>query len=79
MTDTEHKIAVYVPDSEAKLFLLFKEHQDIITLLLEKDVFKQKNAAITLNFDHKGMVQTIERRDWLYNVRHESKSINTSI
>jgi len=67
------KIAIFVPDSEAKLFIEFQKHYDLFTLLLEKDVFKQKNAAITLNFDNTGSLQAIERRDFLYSVRHDKK------
>lgn len=73
MTENPQKIAVFVPDEEAKAFLAFKEHQAVITLLIDRGVFGQKNAAITLNFDNLGALQAIERRDFLYSSRLEAK------
>lgn len=64
-------IAVYMPDEEAQRYLIFKENYNVICLLIEKGVFKQKSAAITLNFDGKGLLQNIERRDFLFNRRFD--------
>lgn len=64
-------IAVYMPNEEAAKYLIFKENYNVICLLIEKGVFKQKSAAVTLNFDSNGSLQTIERRDFLFNRRFE--------
>lgn len=64
-------IPVYMPDEEARKYLIFKENYNMICLLIEKNVFSQKSAAITLNFDGQGSLQTIERRDYLFNRRFE--------
>lgn len=60
------KIAIYVLDDEAKKFMLFQQHYELFSLLLEKGVFDQKSAAISLHFDHLGTLQTIQRADFLY-------------
>ncbi len=67
----DQKIAIYIPDEEAKKFLLFQQHYELFTLLLDKKVFEQKNASVILNFDHLGDLQTIERNDFLWSARHD--------
>jgi len=66
------KVAVFIPDQEAAKFLLFQEHFDVFTTLLESDVFSQKNATILLDFDYLGVLQNIRRNDYLYSRRHLS-------
>lgn len=65
------EIAVYMPDEDAKKFLEFQKHYQIFSILLEKGVFNQKNASISLNFDSNGVLQTIQRADFLYAKRFE--------
>lgn len=67
----DNKIAIYVLDADAAKFLLFQEHYDTFSLLLNKGVFNQKNAAVTLHFDHNGSLATIQRADVLYSSRHK--------
>jgi len=62
-------IAIYIPDEEAKQFLLFKEYQNKFCLLLEAGVFSIKNGSAMLNFDAFGSITTIQRADMLYNAR----------
>jgi len=64
------EVAVYMPDNEARQFLLFKEHFDVFITLVEAHVFEQHNASIVLNFDNNGVLQVIERKDRLYSRRH---------
>lgn len=66
-----HKIAVYIPDEDAKKFLAFQENYELFSLLLEKGVFHQKNGCIMLNFDQNGILQTIERKDYLWSKRFD--------
>lgn len=63
-------IPIYMPDEEVEKFILFQKHYDLFTMLLEKKIFEQKNCAITLNFDNKGDLSTIERSDFLFSRRH---------
>ena len=53
------------------LTLLTDREVKIINLLLSRKVFSQKNCQITLQFDAEGELKTIERKDYLYNSRHE--------
>lgn len=66
------KIPVFIPDEDAKRFLLFQKHYDVFNLLLERGVFDQKNCAISLHFDKFGVLQTIQRADFLYSKRNET-------
>lgn len=70
------EVAVYLPDEEAKKFLLFQQHYEVFKLLLDKGVFNQKGAAITLHFDPMGSIKTIQRQDLLYS--HLTKFDNTN-
>lgn len=59
-----------MPEEDAKLFLLFQEHYATFKLLVERGVFDQKNAAVTLHFDNAGTLQVIQRADSLYSRKH---------
>ncbi len=65
------EVAVYLPDEDAQKWLLFQEHYDLFNLLLNKGVFNQKNAAISLHFDQFGNLSTIQRSDFLYSKKHD--------
>jgi len=65
------EVAVYLPDEDVKKFILFQKHYELFSLLLVKGVFEQKNAAISLHFDQNGVLQTIQRADFLYSRKHE--------
>ena len=65
------KIAIYVPDDEAKLFLLFQEYYDVFRLMVEHHVFDVRNGSVTLHFDKNGNIKTVNRADILYSSRHE--------
>lgn len=69
------EVAVYLPDEDAKKFLLFQQYYDTFSILLENEVFKQRNATISLYFDEFGSLQTINRNDTLF---RKSKSFPTS-
>lgn len=58
------------PD-EAELFKKFMEHHDLFLLLLKRGVFDQKNASVVLNFDHQGILQNIQRQDFLFSRKHD--------
>lgn len=57
---------------DAQKFKLFVEYYDVFSLLVAKQVFEQKSASVSLNFDHNGILQTIHRNDILYSARHEN-------
>jgi hypothetical protein len=63
---TMDKIAIYIPDEDAKKFLVFQEHYDVFDVLVKSGVFNQKNAAVTLHFDHLGILRLVQRADTLY-------------
>jgi hypothetical protein len=65
------KIAIYIPDDEAKKFLLFQEHYATFCLLLESGVFGVRNGSVVLHMDKKGLIKAINRTDVLYSARHE--------
>lgn len=72
----ETKIAIYIPDEEAKKFLMFQEYYDVFSLMLEHKVFEQKGATLLLHFDKFGKLRNISRQDVLY--EYGSKFENTN-
>lgn len=65
------QVTVSISEIEAKRWALFMRYYDTFALLAEKGVLDQKNAAITLNFDKNGILQTVQREDFLYSRKHE--------
>jgi len=62
-------IPVFIPDDQAKQFLIFQQYYEPFVLLIEKKVFEQKNATISLDFDKFGVLRAIRRQDFLYSSR----------
>lgn len=69
------EIAVYMPDEEAKKFMLFKQNYDIFSTLISSGVFNVKNGSVVLHFDQNGHINLIQRADTLYNSRITNKVI----
>lgn len=63
------KIPIYILDAEAKKFLVFQQYYEPIALLIDKKVFEQKNATISLDFDKFGVLRSIRRQDFLFSSR----------
>ena len=70
MSDS-NKIAIYIPDDDAKKFLLFQEYYQEFTLLVEAGVFKIRNGSAVIHFDKRGEVKAINRSDILYSARFD--------
>jgi len=64
--EQQEQTVIYLTPIDANLFLEFQRHYEIFNLLIEKNVFNQKGAAITLHFDNQGLIKTITRADVLY-------------
>lgn len=64
------EIAIYIPNEEAKKWLLFQQHYDTFMTLVERGVFNQKSATVTLRFDHLGVLQDIHTDYLLYSRKH---------
>ncbi len=65
------KIAVFIPDQEAQQFLLFQQHFEPFSIMIEANLFSIRNGSATLHFDSSGTLQTINRSDVLYSRRHQ--------
>lgn len=65
------KIPIFIPDEEARKFIVFKKYYDTFSLMIEKNVFETKNGSISLHFDRNGILQSIQRSDILYSKRFE--------
>ncbi len=59
-------VTVFMTNEEAEMFKLFMQYYDTFELLVAKDVFNQRSASISLNFDPNGILQTIQRNDFLF-------------
>lgn len=66
----DKRIPIYVPDEEAKQFLLFQKYYDLFSLLIDRGILNQKKAIISLYFDHTGNLTKIQRDDNLYDSLH---------
>lgn len=64
--EINNETVIYLTQFDANLFLEFQRYYQIFNLLVEKKVFNQKGAAITLHFDNQGLIKTITRADVLY-------------
>lgn len=51
--------------------LVPQKYYEMFMVMLNNKVFEQKNAAITLHFDQIGVLQTIQRADFLYSKKHQ--------
>lgn len=65
-------ITLFVSEEEAKKFIEYQKNYSMFNLLLEKGVFAIKNGSAVLNFDNEGILQNIQRADFLYSRKHES-------
>lgn len=64
------EVTIYISEEDARHFVLFQKHYEVFKALLESKVFEQKKATIALNFDHEGVLQSIQRADFLYTKKH---------
>lgn len=47
------------------------QYYDLFMMMVNKGVFNQKNAAVTLHFDQNGILQNIQRADFLFSRKHD--------
>jgi hypothetical protein len=65
------EVTIILTEAQAEEFKLFQKHFPTFKLLLERGVFDQHSAAVTLHFDINGTLQLIQRADSLYSRKHE--------
>lgn len=65
-------VTIIMSEGDAKLFLAFQANYELFKLLVDRGVFDQKNAAITMHFDSVGTLQLIQRADNLYSRKHNA-------
>lgn len=61
-----NETTIYLIPEEAAKFLIFQQYYKPVSKMIQSKVFEQKNATISLYFDHEGELQTIIRNDFLY-------------
>jgi len=66
----ENEVTIILTTPEAMQFREYQQDYELFNLLKSRGVFDQKNASVTLNFDHNGVLQTIQRQDFMYSKRH---------
>lgn len=59
-------ITVFLTPIDVERFKQFQEYYEMFNFLVERKVFEQKGASITLNFDNQGRIGSITRSDVLY-------------
>lgn len=65
----ELKVAIFVPDEDAKKFLLFQQHYDAFSTMLEQGVFDSRSSSVTLHFDQSGDLGAIDKTTHAWNSR----------
>lgn len=73
------EITIFLTPIDAEKYKQFLQYYDIFTFLLEKKVFEQKAAGITINFDNKGQIGSITRNDVLYLSNIKFDNTNTKV
>lgn len=61
----ENNITIYIPDSEVKQFILFKEHYDVFDMMDKQGVFNIQYGKATLNYAS-GILQTVSKEEVIY-------------
>lgn len=57
---------VELTDEEAKLFMLFRQHEATFRLLLDNHVFEAQTRQVIINFKPTGQVGTIDVKLQMY-------------
>ncbi|HEY6438361.1 MAG TPA: hypothetical protein VIY47_17375 [Ignavibacteriaceae bacterium] len=73
----ESTVTIILEVKDAERFKEFQKYYELFNLLIEKKVFNQKGAAITLHFDIKGNLRTIARNDFLYSSNAIFDNVNS--
>lgn len=60
------EVAIYLPDAEAQKWLLFQQYYEPFNILATSNVFSVRNGSVVLHFDADGVLQAINRADYLY-------------
>ena len=71
----EELITIQITTPEAIMFRDYQKDHELFNLLKSRGVFDQKNASIILNFDSNGLLQNIQRQDFIYSKRHLSTEL----
>lgn len=71
MMTNKIEVAVYMPDEQAKKFLLFQEYYDLFKVMIDSGVFMIRNGEAVLHFDENGTLQVVDRNDHIYHRRHQ--------
>lgn len=72
----EEQITIFLAPIDVERFKEFQKHYEIFNLLLEKKVFDQKGAAVTMHFDNQGFLRTVTRSDVLYSDKSDFTNTN---
>jgi hypothetical protein len=55
-------ITIQITESDAELFKLFREHQDLFKSLLDAGLVDTANGKLILNYNYLGKLMDIERQ-----------------
>lgn len=64
------EVAVYMPDAEARQFLIFKQHYDIFEQMAQHGVLDIQYGKGILNF-RAGILETVEKHEVVYRRKPE--------
>lgn len=59
-------MTIELTDKDAEYFLLFREHQDNIEVMLKAGVFDMRRGSVEMHFDNEGRIGVITGHPLLY-------------
>jgi hypothetical protein len=65
------QVKIILSEEDAKRWIEYQKNYNTFVLMLERGVFDIKNGSALLNFDNQGILQNIQRSDYLYSRKHE--------
>lgn len=65
------QVKIILSEEDAKRWIEYQKNYVTFVLMLERGVFDIKNGSALLNFDSQGILQNIQRSDYLYSRKHE--------
>lgn len=65
------QVKIILSEEDAKKWIEYQKNYVTFVLMLERGVFDIKNGSALLNFDSQGILQNIQRSDYLYSRKHD--------
>lgn len=62
----ETTVTILLPELEAKKWLMFQQHYDVFSILVDRGIFDTRNGNVELHFNEHGIVGSIIKHEMIY-------------